>query len=114
MQIISSGSVVTYTSATSGPLPSFILTTGNPEASRLREALSSMRPKDGLHDHLCDSQPGDPDRWVEEPGFEGYVVEWVPGVGLTTSDEKVKHGPSASWCCGMARRRQEIDAALKT
>ncbi len=103
--------VVTFSS--SGPCEPYTITSGNPEATRLVEVLRDIRPPDGLHDHLCDSQPGDPDRWVEDGGFEGYAVQWVLGVGLVTSDERVVHPPSASWCCGSARLRQEIDAALK-
>lgn len=110
-----SGETVTYTS--NGPMPSFTLTSGNPEAARLRDVLVTLRPPDGVHDHLCDSEPGDPDRWIDESGDPPITglraVEWVKGIGLVTTDKPVALKPYVGWCCGSARARQEIDAALK-
>ena len=95
---------------------SFVLTSGNPEATRLADALRSLRPVG--HDLFCGCGPDDPDQWIDEtedPPMDAsgmVAVEWKSGVGLVTTDKPVVIEPYVGWCCDRATQRHVIDAAL--
>jgi len=98
---------------TSGQEPTTVtLTFGVNEVERLREALRQVRPTG--HDHLCEHGPVGPDVWIDESSepridHTGFTY-YEGGVARPATADDFK--PYVGWCCGPARQRHTIDAAL--